>query len=247
MILAVIPARWASTRFPGKPLAIIAGKSMIQRVFEQVSQSTKVDKVIIATDDPRISAHVQAFDAEVVMTSSEHPSGTDRCAEVAKMFPEAKIVLNVQGDEPFILPQQIDLLADTLSNSSNANIATLVKKLEQPEQLFNPNVVKAVFSQTAQAIYFSRNPIPFVRGKEPAQWFESQSFYKHIGLYAYQRDSLLEITGLSPTPLEKSESLEQLRWLENGYKIAIGITHDETLGIDTPEDLKLAEAYLAGQ
>lgn len=247
MILAIIPARWASTRFPGKPLAKIAGKTMIQRVFEQVSQSARVDVAVIATDDERIFEHAKSFGAPVVMTKPDHPSGTDRCAEAALPYPDAEIILNVQGDEPFISPQQIDLLADTLSNHPIATIATLVKKLEHPEHLFNSNVVKAVFSEKAGAIYFSRHPIPFVRNVEESQWFDQQTFYKHIGLYAFRRGTLMEITGLSPTPLEKSESLEQLRWLEHGYRIAVGITQLETIGIDTPQDLAQAEAYLSGQ
>lgn len=238
MILAIIPARWASTRFPGKPLAIIAGKTMIQRVFEQVSQSEKVDVVVVATDDERIYDHVQSFGGKVVMTKSDHPSGTDRCAEVAQQFPETELVLNVQGDEPFILPQQIDLLAETLLASKTAQIATLVKKLEDPQALFNSNVVKAVFSAKAGAIYFSRHPIPFFRGAEPLEWFSRQTFYKHIGLYGFRRQALAEIALLSPTPLELAESLEQLRWLEHGFKIAVGITEWETIGVDTPEDME---------
>lgn len=238
MVLAVIPARWASTRFPGKPLANIAGKSMIQRVLEQVNQSERVDRVIVATDDDRIMAHVQGLGAEAMMTNPDHPSGTDRCAEVARQFPEAKIVLNVQGDEPFILPQQIDLLADTLLGSSFAAIATLAKKIDRKDFLSNSNIVKVVFSPKAGAIYFSRYPIPFVRGVEMDHWLEKQGFYKHIGLYGFRREALMEIAELSPTPLEISESLEQLRWLEHGFRIAVGITEWETLGVDTPEDLE---------
>ncbi len=237
-ILAVIPARWASTRFPGKPLANIAGKSMIQRVLEQVNQSGKVDRVVVATDDGRIFSHVRELGAEVMMTNPEHPSGTDRCAEVARHYSEAQIVLNVQGDEPFILPQQIDLLADTLLQNPNASIATLAKKIERADFLTNPNVVKVVFSEKVGAIYFSRHPIPFVRGVPPEYWLEKQDFYKHIGLYGFRRDALMEIAGLSPTPLEIAESLEQLRWLEHGFRIAVGVTEWETLGVDTPEDLE---------
>jgi 3-deoxy-manno-octulosonate cytidylyltransferase (CMP-KDO synthetase) len=244
MVLAVIPARWASTRFPGKPLANIAGKSMIQRVLEQVNQSGTVNRAVVATDDARIFRHVQDLGGEVVMTNPEHPSGTDRCAEVAQQFPDAEIVLNVQGDEPFILPQQIDLLANTLLNNNLASIATLAKKIEQPDFLSNPNVVKVVFSEQIGAIYFSRHPIPFVRGYVPENWLEHQAFYKHIGLYGYRKDALMQIAGLSPTPLEKAESLEQLRWLEHGFRIAVGVTEWETLGIDTPEDLELANQQL---
>ena len=238
MVLAVIPARWASTRFPGKPLANIAGKSMIQLVLEQVNLSKVVDRVVVATDDARIFEHVLALGAEVMMTESRHPSGTDRCAEVAGHFPEATIVLNVQGDEPFIQPQQIDLLADTLRNNPNASIATLAKKIDRSDFLTNPNVVKVVFSEKIGAIYFSRHPIPFVRGVPQEIWLEKQDFYKHIGLYGFRRDTLMEISGLSPTPLEIAESLEQLRWLEHGFRIAVGVTEWETMGVDTPEDLE---------
>lgn len=238
MVLAVIPARWASTRFPGKPLANIAGKSMIQRVLEQVNQSESVNRAIVATDDERILHHVRDLGAEALMTSPEHPSGTDRCAEVASRFPEAKIVLNVQGDEPFIQPQQIDLLANTLLMNPQASIATLAKKIERADYLYNPNIVKVVFSTQIGAIYFSRHPIPFVRGIAQDQWLEQRDFYKHIGLYGFRREALAEVAGLSPTPLEKAESLEQLRWLEHGYRIAVGITEWETIGVDTPEDLE---------
>lgn len=237
MVLAVIPARWASTRFPGKPLANIAGKSMIQRVFEQVNESTKVNRAIVATDDARIQQHVLDFGGEVVMTSPNHPSGTDRCAEVASLYPEAEIVLNVQGDEPFIQPQQIDLLAETLIKSPFASIATLAKKIDRADFLGNPNIVKVVFSETIGAVYFSRHPIPYLRGIAPENWLQHQDYYKHIGLYGFRRDALMAIADLSPTPLEKAESLEQLRWLEHGYRIAVGITEWETLGVDTPEDL----------
>jgi len=238
MVLAVIPARWASTRFPGKALTNIAGKSMIQRVLEQVNQSTKVDRVVVATDDDRIFNHVRDLGGEVMMTSTEHPSGTDRCAEVARHFEEAAFVLNVQGDEPFIQPQQIDLLADTLVQNPNAGIATLAKKIDRADFLSNPNVVKLVFSEKVGAIYFSRHPIPFVRGVNQENWLEKQDFYKHIGLYGFRREALLKIAELSPTPLEIAESLEQLRWLEHGFRIAVGLTEWETLGVDTPEDLE---------
>ncbi len=238
MVLAVIPARYASTRFPGKPLVDIGGKTMIRRVYEQVGKSQRVDQAVVATDDLRIFDHVRSWGGEVMMTRPEHPSGTDRCAEVARRFPAAKFVLNVQGDEPFIQPEQIDLLADTLISDRRFSIATLVKKIEQPEMLFNSNVVKAVFSESGAAIYFSRHPIPFVRGTTPEHWWEKQFFYKHIGLYGFRKSTLLRLARLSPTPLELAESLEQLRWLEHGFRIRVGITELETVGIDTPEDLK---------
>lgn len=238
MLLAIIPARYTSTRFPGKPLTDIGGKTMIRRVYEQVGLSRKVDRAIVATDDERIFEHVRAFGGEVRLTLAGHPSGTDRCAEVARHFPEAKFVLNIQGDEPFVQPEQIDLLADTLIKNTRFSITTLAKKIGQPEQLFNPNVVKVVFSEKTGAVYFSRHPIPYVRGTEPQHWLEQQDFYKHIGLYGYRRTTLLRIARLSPTPLERAESLEQLRWLENGLRIAVGVTELETIGIDTPDDLE---------
>ena len=240
MVLAVIPARWASTRFPGKPLANIAGKSMIQRVLEQVNLSTRVDRAVVATDDARIFDHVRDIGGEVMMTNPAHPSGTDRCAEVTNHFPEAQIILNVQGDEPFVSPLQIDLLANTVLQHTYASIATLAKKIDRFDFLENPNVVKMVFSESVGAIYFSRHRIPFVRGLEPKDWLKQHSFYKHIGLYGFRRDALMQIARLSPSPLEMAESLEQLRWLEHGFRIAIGITELETLGIDSPEDLEQA-------
>ena len=211
---------------------------MIRRVFEQVMQASLVDRAIVATDDERIRDHVRAWGGEVMMTRSDHPSGTDRCAEVARKFPDADFVLNVQGDEPFVQPQQINLLAETLMGDRRFSIATLAKKIEQPDTLFNPNVVKVVFAeQSGAAIYFSRHPIPFVRGASPEEWMTQQPFYKHIGLYGFRRSTLLRIARLQPTPLERAESLEQLRWLEYGLRIRVGITNLETVGIDTPEDL----------
>ncbi len=237
MILAVIPARYASTRFPGKPLVEIQGKTMIQRVWEQVVQSQRVDVAVIATDDERIAAHVRAFGGQVVRTRVDHPSGTDRCAEVARLYPQAEFILNIQGDEPFVQPQQIDLLATTLTSDPAFSIATLAKRIEDPDLLFNPNVVKAVFAENGRAIYFSRHPIPFLRGYEPAGWLAVQPYFKHIGLYGFRRNMLEQIAGLRPTPLERAESLEQLRWLEHGLAIRVGQTDWETIGIDTPEDL----------
>lgn len=238
MVLAVIPARYASTRFPGKPLVDIDGKTMIRRVYEQVLQCKRIDRAVIATDDQRIFDHVRAFGGEVCMTRSDHPSGTDRCAEVARQFPEAEFVLNVQGDEPFIQPEQIDLLTNTLTRSEVFSIATLAKKIENPEALFNPNLVKVVFSEHHGAIYFSRHPIPYLRGAAPESWLTHHNYYKHIGLYGFRSATLADIAGLSPTPLERAESLEQLRWLENGLRIAVGVTELETIGIDSPEDLE---------
>ncbi len=238
MILGIIPARFASTRFPGKPLVDIGGKTMIQRVYEQAVLSKQLSKVIVATDDQRIFEHVRMFGGEVLLTRPEHPSGTDRCAEVAEQFPEARFILNIQGDEPFIQPEQIDLLAITLTEQRHTGIATLAKKIDQPEALDNPNIVKVVITQSGEALYFSRYPIPYIRGSEPEHRLAQHTFYKHIGLYGFQRETLQRITALSPTPLERAESLEQLRWLEQGFRIAVRITDMETIGVDTPEDLE---------
>ncbi|MCS7036671.1 MAG: 3-deoxy-manno-octulosonate cytidylyltransferase [Saprospiraceae bacterium] len=238
MVVAIVPARYASTRFPGKPLADIWGKSMLQRVWEQACKSAAVGRVIVATDDPRICEHASAFGAEAVMTSPEHRSGTDRCAEVAARLSDADIVLNIQGDEPFVKPEQIDLLVQTLVEAPTCSIATLVKPISSTEELFNPNVVKAVFSESRQSLYFSRHPIPYVRGVAPEAWLEVAEFYKHLGLYAFRRDALLQLAQLPTSPLEQAESLEQLRWLAHGQRIVIGITHLESVGIDTPEDLQ---------
>ncbi|MCC6282275.1 MAG: 3-deoxy-manno-octulosonate cytidylyltransferase [Saprospiraceae bacterium] len=238
MILGVIPARFASTRFPGKPLADIGGKTMIQRVYEQAVLSKQLQKVVVATDDQRIYAHVRMFGGEVMLTRADHPSGTDRCAEVAEQYPDARFILNIQGDEPFIQPEQIDLLALTLIEQTQTGIATLAKKIEQVEALDNPNIVKVVVSQTGEALYFSRYAIPFLRGAAPENRLGQHTFYKHIGLYGFQRETLQRITALSPTPLERAESLEQLRWLEHGFRIAVRFTEMETIGVDTPEDLK---------
>jgi 3-deoxy-manno-octulosonate cytidylyltransferase (CMP-KDO synthetase) len=237
MILGIIPARFASTRFPGKPLVDIRGKSMIQRVYEQASQARCLDKVVVATDDERIFRHVLGFGGEVRMTDPAHRSGTDRCAELAQMLPEAEIVLNIQGDEPFIQPQQIDLLVDTLLERPGFAIATLAKRIEEAEQLYNPNVVKVVFAPAQGALYFSRHPIPYLRGVPPEGWLAQHDFFKHIGLYGFRREALRSVAALPPSPLEEAESLEQLRWLENGWRIAVARTEWETTGIDTPEDL----------
>lgn len=237
MNLGVIPARFASTRFPGKPLADIRGKSMIRRVYEQAAKARRLDELVVATDDERIAEHVMAFGGAVMLTRDDHPSGTDRCAEVARRYPAAQRILNIQGDEPFIQPEQIDLLMETLVSHRHFSIATLAKKIEDPGLLSNPNVVKVVFSEKQGALYFSRHPIPFLRGIKPEEWHAQHTFYKHIGLYGFRRHTLLRVARLAPTPLERAESLEQLRWLEHGIRIAVGITEWETAGVDTPEDL----------
>jgi len=238
-ILGIIPARHASTRFPAKPLADLDGKSMIRRVYEQAKKSTSLAKVIVATDHEEIFDHVIAFGGEVCMTSAHHASGTDRCYEVlSKESSSFDYVINIQGDEPFIAPEQIDLLASLLDGETE--LATLIKKIDSVEQLFNPNLVKAVVNKNSEALYFSRSPIPYFRNMEQAEWVTHHPYYKHIGMYAYRNDVLEKITRLEMSSLEKVESLEQLRWLENGFKIKVKETSMETLGIDTPEDLEQA-------
>jgi 3-deoxy-manno-octulosonate cytidylyltransferase (CMP-KDO synthetase) len=236
-ILGIIPARYASTRFPGKPLVEIQGKSMIQRVYEQASQCASLDRVIVATDDERIAAEVSRFGGDVQHTSSTHQSGTDRCAEVAVRFPEYDIIINIQGDEPFINPGQIDLLVSCFSGR-NVQLATLIKAIHTQEELFNLNLPKVVINNLSQAIYFSRQTIPFQRAMDQQTWLNNHAYYKHIGIYGYSRQALLEITKLPPSSLEKAESLEQLRWIENGYTIQTALTTLETIAIDTPEDLE---------
>ena len=237
--IGIIPARYASTRFPGKPLADMDGKPMIQRVYEQVIQA--VDEVCVATDDERIEAAVKAFGGKVVMTSDKHRSGTDRCFEAYQKIGKGfDVVINIQGDEPFIHPEQIETIKSCFTDEQ-VQIATLVKHFLPDDDfestLFNPNSPKVVVNKKMEAMYFSRSIIPYIRGKQYTEWLPSHTFYKHIGMYAYRADVLAEITALPQSTLELAESLEQLRWLENGYKIKVGITRQETIGIDTPEDL----------
>jgi len=242
-ILGIIPARYASTRFPAKPLADLGGKSMIRRVYEQAKKSKSLSKVVVATDHDEIFDHVTDFGGEVCMTSAHHASGTDRCYEVlSKENSSFDYVINIQGDEPFIAPEQIDLLASLLDGKTE--LATLIKKIDSVEQLFNPNLVKVVSDKNQDALYFSRSVIPYFRNPEQAEWVIQHTYYKHIGMYAYRNDVLEKITRLEISALEKAESLEQLRWLENGYKIKVKETSIETMGIDTPEDLQNALKYL---
>jgi 3-deoxy-manno-octulosonate cytidylyltransferase (CMP-KDO synthetase) len=243
-ILGIIPARYNSTRFPGKPLADINGKTMIQRVYEQASKSKYLSKVIIATDDDRIYNHVREFGGEAIMTSPRHQSGTDRCAEIVNHFRENvqwDIVINIQGDEPYIQPEQIDLLCSIFS-SSDAQIATLVKKITTYDELFNHNNVKAILNIRKEAIYFSRSPIPYNRNFPEQDWLKYSTYYKHIGLYGYRTETLRTIAQLPKTNLEVTESLEQLRWIENGYTIKAEITQQESIAIDTPADLDKVKA-----
>jgi len=243
-IIGIIPARYASTRFPAKPLIDIGGKSMIQRVYVQAKKSKSLADVVVATDDERIASHVKKFGGNVVMTSENHQSGTDRCYEAIQQFSkDADVVVNIQGDEPFIRPEQIDLVASCFS-SPNVQIATLVKKITTDEELFNVNIPKVVLNKHKEAILFSRQTIPYLRGKEQKEWLKSYTFYKHIGIYAYQTQVLKEITALKPSGLELAESLEQLRWLENGYKINVEVTDFESVAVDTPEDLKKLTKFL---
>ncbi len=243
-IIGIIPARYGSTRFPGKPLVDIAGKSMIQRVYEQAQQSACLTEVVVATDDHRIEQHVKMFGGQVVMTQTTHQSGTDRCYEAVGLIPsKPDIVINIQGDEPFIHPLQIDAVASCFT-ASGVQLATLVKKITTTEDLFNVNIPKVVINKNKEAIYFSRQTLPHVRGKEQPDWLSAASFYKHIGIYAYHTSVLAELTLLPPSLLETTEGLEQLRWIENGYKIKVEVTDYESVAIDVPEDLKKLTNFL---
>lgn len=235
-VLGIIPARYASTRFPGKPLVDIQGKSMIHRVYEQALKSASLHKVVVATDDERIADAVRCFGGEFMMTGTAHQSGTDRCAEVSQQLADFDVIVNIQGDEPFINPKQIDLLVSCFTQPG-VNLATLIKKIETEEELFNPNIPKVVTNIRQEAIYFSRHTIPYLRNVEKENWMTTHQFYKHIGIYGYTAGALEQITKLQPSMLEIAESLEQLRWIENGYTIQTRITTLETLAIDTPEDL----------
>lgn len=244
--IGIIPARYASTRFPGKPLAMLGGRSVIERVYRQVEG--ELDDVVVATDDERILSAVEGFGGKAVMTSSSHRSGTDRCFEALQRVGQERfdVVVNVQGDEPFIHPEQLRAVRSCFSDGS-VDIATLVKPFSVEDgigALENPNSPKVVVNRRMEAMYFSRSVVPFVRGKEREEWLSSHTFYKHIGLYAYRTQVLSEITALPPGLLEQAESLEQLRWLENGYRIKVALTEQETIGIDTPEDLARAEEFL---
>ena len=243
--IAVIPARYASTRFPGKPLAVLGGKTVIQRVCEQASRV--LPEAYVATDDERIFSAVEAFGGRAVMTSANHKSGTDRIQEaVEKIGTDADVIINIQGDEPFIQPAQIETLMH-LFDAPETQIGTLGKRFETIEGVENPNSPKIVTDNRGFALYFSRSPIPYVRGIDRNLWLEAYPFLKHLGIYAYRREVLREVTQLPQGRLEKVESLEQLRWLENGYRIRVGLTDVETVGIDTPEDLQRAEEFLAQQ
>ena len=243
--IAIIPARYASTRFPGKPLAMLGGKTVIQRVYEQVT--SVLGEAYVATDDERIFQAVEQFGGKAVMTRSDHKSGTDRIQEAAtKISTDADVIINVQGDEPFIQSSQIDTLMH-LFDEPDTQIGTLGKPFESMEAIENPNSPKIVTDNRGFALYFSRSVIPYIRGKERDSWFGEYPFLKHLGIYAYRREVLAEVTKLPQSSLEKAESLEQLRWLQNGYRIRVGLTDVETVGIDTPEDLQRAEDFLASR
>jgi 3-deoxy-manno-octulosonate cytidylyltransferase (CMP-KDO synthetase) len=236
-IIGIIPARYASTRFPGKPLVDIGGKTMIQRVYEQCQKSKSLYKTYVATDDQRIFQHVEGFGGNVVMTSETHKTGTDRCNEAASIIEkedktEIDVLINIQGDEPFIHIEQINLIANCFNNK-DTEIASLAREISTDEDIHNPNMVKVVRNLKKQALYFSRFPIPFYRNSDESK----QKILKHIGIYGYKRNVLSEISKLSTSKLEEAESLEQLRWLENGYKITLELTTHESISIDTKEDL----------
>ena len=240
--IGIIPARYASTRFPGKPLAILGGKTVIQRVYEQVV--SVLGEAYVATDDERIRQAVEAFGGKAVMTRTDHKSGTDRIQEAAENIgTTADVIINVQGDEPFIQQSQLATVK-ALFDDPQVQIGTLGKPFESMDAVENPNSPKIVCDMNGYAMYFSRSVIPYVRGKEPSAWLEHFPYLKHLGLYAYRREVLAEITKLPQSPLELAESLEQLRWLQNGYRIKVGLTDVETVGIDTPEDLLRAEEFL---
>lgn len=229
-VLGIIPARYASSRFPGKPLIDIGGKSMIQRVYEQAGKSILISEVIVATDDQRIYDHVKDFGGEVIMTSTKHQNGTERCGEVIQHFSDIDVVINIQGDEPLIQPKQLDLVLELFNDDDAAvEIGTLVKRMDDTQELDNPNRIKVVLDAERNALYFSRSPIPYRK--------KGGEFYKHIGIYAWRTEVLKDIIELDSTELEKSESLEQLRWLYNGFKIKTAETKIETPNIDTPEDV----------
>ena len=238
-VVGIIPSRYNSTRFPGKPLAMIKGKTMIQRVCEQAWKS-KLDAVVVATDDIRIADEVLKFGGKYVMTDPRHQSGTDRCCEAVQMLEEQyDAVINIQGDEPFIDPRHIDLLVDLISRD-DTQLASLVKRVEDAEDLFGSTKVKVVMDKTGKALYFSRNPIPFMQNVAHEKWLQKGRFYQHIGIYAYKTETLHQIAKMQPSALEQAESLEQLRWLENGLSIRMAVVGGDSISIDTPDDLAKA-------
>lgn len=243
--IGIIPARYASTRFPGKPLALLGGKPVIQHVYEKVA--AVLEAAYVATDDERIYDVVKSFGGQVVMTRTDHKSGTDRIEEaIEKIGGEWDVVVNVQGDEPFVAKNQLDTICHCFDDPTT-QIATLGKPFESMEAVQNPNSPKIVVDNMGFAMYFSRSVIPYVRGKEMSSWLTHYPFLKHLGIYAYRKDVLRQVTKLPQSSLEIAESLEQLRWLQNGFKIKVGTTDVETVGIDTPQDLERAEEFLKAQ
>ena len=248
-VLAIIPARYASTRFPGKPLAELGGESIISRVYHRVRRTEGIEDVMVATDDETICDHVESFAEEgaVMMTSEEHRSGTDRCGEVVSRLERQgysyDVILNVQGDEPFVEPDQLQALIDCFSNPE-VQIATLATRIGKADELLSENNVKVVRAADGRALYFSRQAIPCCRGVEPKQWIDRYGYLKHVGIYAFRAEVLPELCRLEPSPLEEAEKLEQLRWLEAGYPIHVALTDHANIGIDTPADLAAAEHYL---
>lgn len=243
--IGIIPARYASTRFPGKPLALLGGKPVIQHVYEKVA--AVLEAAYVATDDERIYDVVKSFGGQVVMTRTDHKSGTDRIEEaIEKIEGEWDVVVNVQGDEPFVAKSQLDTICHCFDDPTT-QIATLGKPFESMEAVQNPNSPKIVVDNMGFAMYFSRSVIPYVRGKEKSSWLTHYPFLKHLGIYAYRKDVLRQVTQLPQSSLEIAESLEQLRWLQNGFKIKVGTTDVETVGIDTPQDLERAEEFLKTQ
>lgn len=243
--IGIIPARYASTRFPGKPLALLGGKPVIQHVYEKVA--AVLEAAYVATDDERIYDVVKAFGGQVVMTRTDHKSGTDRIEEaIEKIGGEWDVVVNVQGDEPFVAKSQLDTICHCFDDPTT-QIATLGKPFESMEAVQNPNSPKIVVDNMGFAMYFSRSVIPYVRGKEKSSWLTHYPFLKHLGIYAYRKDVLRQVTQLPQSSLEIAESLEQLRWLQNGFKIKVGTTDVETVGIDTPQALERAEEFLKTQ
>ncbi len=244
MIVGIIPSRYASSRFPGKPLVDLGGKTMIQRVYEQALASRYLNKVIVATDDKRIFDHVQSFGGEAVMTSADHPSGTDRCREALQnLNDQYKYIINIQGDEPLINPAQIDELASLLKDES-IELATQMIRVKTYQELADLKEVKIVLNTKNEALYFSRQPIPFIKDVEESRWHLHHSYFRHVGMYAYRSDILDKITKLPVSPLEKAESLEQLRWVENGFTIKCVITGFESICVDTPGDAERVRKLL---
>ena len=245
-VVGIIPARYFSTRFPGKPLAMIKGKTMIRRVCEQAWKS-KLDAVVVATDDMRIADEVLTFGGQYVLTNPNHPSGTDRCREALDMLEtHYDAVVNIQGDEPFIDPEQINLLVDLISRD-DTQLASLAKRIEDEDDLFGSNAVKVVMDKEGKALYFSRNPIPYMRNLDRKKWLDKGVFYRHIGIYAYKAETLRQVAKLQPSELELAESLEQLRWLENGFSIRMAISESLNISIDSPKDLEKALQFAENQ